>query len=287
MPEYVHAPVEIPASVMDDLTKLGELFDVTREVAQFGQSMIERLGGEREGTGFGSDLETAAYVIFGKGFKTFHSARILCLHGCGADALALCGSLFENLVDLLYIRQDPSRARNYLAFEQVDKYYQAKKVLSRLDLADEKRRAYEGYLRELTPQVEESLGMFPIQSCWWKAAGKGSKAAKVTLRDRAEGVGFGAEYDTLYYIFCGYKHTVPGAASGFIFQHAAGVDVIVGPNVKGVHGAALHSAMYFLDLCGVFQDVYRLDVEAEVKALIQKLLQAGDRVLRAHPDLCE
>jgi hypothetical protein len=276
MPDYVHAPVKIPQSVMDDLNKLAELFDATGEAAHFGHALLERLGHEREGTGFRSDLETAAYVIFGKGFKTFHSVRILCLHGCGADALALCGSLFENLVDLLYIRQDPHRARNYLTFEQVDKYYQAKKVLGRPDLPEEKKETYEGYLHELTPQVQEFLSMFPLQSCWCKPVRKNSKVAKVNLRDRAEAVGFGVEYATLYYIFCGHKHTVPAAASGFMFQHGEGVDVIVGPNVKGVHAAALHSAIYFLDLCGVFQDVYGLGIETEVEILIQKVREAGD-----------
>ena len=48
--------------------------------------------------------------------------------------------------------------------------------------------------------------------------------------------------------------------------------MIVGPSVKGVHGAALQSAIYFLDLCGVFQDVYRIDPGAEVKTIIQKVL---------------
>jgi|GEM_PF-1879341 len=287
MSKYVHAPVEIPSCVLDDLAKLGELLDVTREAAQFGQSLLERVGGERERTGFSSDLETIANVIFGKGFKTFHSIRILCLHGCGADALVLCGSLFENLVDLLYIRQDLSRAHNYLAFEQVDKYYQAKKVLSRTDLTEQERNTYEEYLRELRPQVKDSLGMFPTKSCWWKVTNEGSKPAKLTLRDRADAVGFGKQYDTFYYILCSYKHTSPAAASGFMVQQATGVDVIVGPNVRGVYDAALHSARYFLDLSGVFQDVYGLGAEAEVKALIHKLLQTGDRVLHAHPDICE
>ena len=100
MADYVHAPVEIPASVMDDLKKLGEIFDAGCDAAHLGQSIIERLGSEREGTGFCSDLETVAYVVFGKAFKTFHAAKILCLHGYGADALALCASLFEKHLEM-------------------------------------------------------------------------------------------------------------------------------------------------------------------------------------------
>ena len=180
-----------------------------------------------------------------KGLKTFHAARILCVHGCGADALALCASLFENLVDLLYVRQEPEpRASAYIAFEQVDKYYQARKVLRHTDLTEEERKTHEAHLNSLTPQVEKHLGMFPTQSCWWKSSGKSSKRARVTLRDRAEAVGLDKRYDTLYYIFCSHKHTRASAAAGFMYRHGEGVDVILGPNVKGVYNAAQHSTMF-------------------------------------------
>lgn len=288
MADYVQVPVEIPASVMDDLSKLGELFDATRDAAQLGQSIIERLGREREETGFRSDLETVAYVIFGKGFKTFHAARILCVCGCGTDALTLCASLFENLVDLLYIRRYPEpRARAYLAFEQVDKYYQAKEVLQRSDLTEEERCSWRSRLDWVSPHFEQHRDMFPIQSCWCKSSGDGSKPAKVTIRDRAEEVGFGKAYNIFYSIFCSYKHTAPSAAAGFMFQHDDGVDAILGPNVKGVYNATMHSARYILDLCGVFQGVYKLGMEAEVKALIKRIEETGAQVLRAQPDLCE
>lgn len=55
MSDYVHAPVEIPASLMDDLNKLGSFFDVTKETAELGHSAVSKLGEERQRTGFQSD----------------------------------------------------------------------------------------------------------------------------------------------------------------------------------------------------------------------------------------
>ena len=288
MAHYVHVPVKIPASVMGDLKKFGALFDVTGEVAQFGQSMLEQLWQKREGTPFHSDLEATTYVLYGKGFKTFHAARILQLTGCGADVLALSGSLFENLVDLMYIRQAPTRATRYLHYELIEKYDQMGKVLKRKRLPRGMRKNYRLRQAKLKPQVQRLRQRFPEQSCWVKLRRKGDKVnRRMNLRDRAEAVKLGVEYDTQYHILCSYKHTRSAAASGFMLMQGQSVDVIVGPSIKGVYNAAVHSTKYFLGLCGVFQDVCRLGKEAAVKALVKKLDETGHRVLVTHPNLCD
>ncbi|MBK5295470.1 MAG: hypothetical protein JJE04_27805 [Acidobacteriia bacterium] len=291
MPEYHNIPVGVPEEVVQNLRKFHELFDVADDVANLGQRILDQLRHERDGTGFHSDLETASYVLFGKGFKTFLASQILCRSGCGADALGLCGSLFENWVDLMYIRQAPvRRAQRYLRYEQIDKYYQALKVLRRKRLPKGTRGQYKGHLSALAPQVKQLLKTFREQSCWVKVTRR--QAGRVTrrkmgLRDRAEAVKLGVEYDTQYYMLCGFKHTGAAAAFGFMFEHDQGVDVIVGPNVKGVFDAIVHSTRYFLEICGVYQDIHGLGVEAEVNALKQRLIETSDQVVAAHTDLCE
>ena len=48
----------------------------------------------------------------------------------GADALALCGSLLEYVVDIAYMAKAPVRhPLPYMQFEQVGKYYQLQKDL--------------------------------------------------------------------------------------------------------------------------------------------------------------
>jgi len=151
---YVPPLVE-PASLEKDLKKLGELFAVIGEVDDLARRVLERLHRERHRTGFNSDLETAAYAVFAKGLRTFHATRILCLTGCGVDALTLCGSLFENLVDVLYMRDGPAgAARNYVQFGQVEKYLHARKVLRRQDLPRSRQKFYRKRLAELMPEVK-------------------------------------------------------------------------------------------------------------------------------------
>lgn len=278
MSDHVPPPFQIPATVLKDLHNLGALLDVGREAHQILLEMIQEVHHNLAGSGFDSDYKLLAYMLFSKGFMTFQAVRNLCLAGCGTDALALCGSLFENLVDLLYIRQAPvRRSRRYIEFEQVDKYYQAKKVLAYRRLPKGTRKRYQGYLESLTPQVTKLLSNFTRQRDNW---------SRKSLRDRAKAVKLGLEYDEFYYIFCGLKHTLPMGAAGYTFHHEDRVDVIYGPNIKGVYFAALHSTDYICRLGFVFQDAYSLSKKAQLRSLADRLGAAASAVQTTHPELC-
>jgi hypothetical protein len=118
----------------------------------------------------------------------------------------------------------------------VEEYYQAQKILARKRLPKGKRKQFRGYERKLQPQTQHLLRHFQKRSRGW---------SQKTLKERAQAVGLGLEYDELYWILCGYKHTLPAGAGGFMLTHPEGVDVIYGPNVEGVFQAAWHAARYF------------------------------------------
>jgi hypothetical protein len=117
---YVHPPFDIPRGLHDDLTRLGPLLDVASAAQHVGQHIFTDL---LVGTAIDTNLKVVTYVIFGKAFKSFQAIHTLCLSGCGSDALAMCGTLFENYVDLQYLRQAPIlRPKRYIQYEQVEKY---------------------------------------------------------------------------------------------------------------------------------------------------------------------
>jgi hypothetical protein len=280
MADHVSAPIQIPASLLDDLNKLGAVLNEGLRALNLAQQMVERMHKDLDGAPFGSDYRMLAYVLFSKGFMTFQSVRGLCVLGCGPDAIGLCASLFENVVDLTYIRQAPtSRSRRYVRFEQVDKYYQAQKILRRRRLPKGTRKRYKGYLKFLAPEATKYLRMFPTARNGW--SGK-------RLRERAQAVKMDLEYDELYYLFCGTKHTLPMGAASFVFERDAYLDVVRGPNIKGVYLAALHSTVYLLRLCDLFQDAYGLSAEAkEIGPLMKSLIEASNEVQRQYPELCK
>jgi hypothetical protein len=276
---FVSPPLKIPASLLEDLSKLGAFLNEGLRAHNLAQQMVERVAQSLREKPFDSDYKMLAYVLFSKGFMTSQSTRSLCLLGCGPDAIGLCASLFENVVDLMYISQAPTvRSRRYIRFEQVDKLCQAQKILQRQRLPRGTRKRYKGYLKHLTPEASKYLRMFPNPRLSW--SGK-------TLRQRAKAVGMDLEYDELYYIFCGLKHSLPMGAAGFVFEREAYVDVVRGPNIKGVYLATLHSNKYLLRLCDILHGAYGLSAEAkDVAPLMKSLVEISTKVHSQYPELC-
>ena len=130
MSDYVDPWVKIPASLQTDLEKLAPILQGGSEAEKLGRELITK--SERLMAAPRQEYKRVAYVIYAKGFKTFQSAFNLCLLGCGSDALSLCASLFENLVDLRYLGKAPVRnPRRYFQFEQVDKLIRVRRILRR------------------------------------------------------------------------------------------------------------------------------------------------------------
>ena len=62
-----------------------------------------------------------------------------------------------------------------------------------------------------------------------------------------------------------------------MFTGTDGVDVIIGPHTKGVYAALTQSAKYFVDLCGVFQDTFLLELDGNVHDLFDETAAGGRR----------
>lgn len=267
-------PYEIPTAFVEDLTKLGPLLNAGNELGAFVQGIFER---HLTIQPTDSDFKKVAYLMLGRGFKTFQAVWTLCLNGCGADGLALCGSMFENVVDLAYIaRARFKRSPRYVQYEQVDKYYQAQKILARKRLPKGTRERFRGYELKLRPQTQHLLHHYKERSLGW---------SQKTLKQRAKAVGLGLEYDQLYWILCLYKHTLPAGAGGFMLTHEEGVDVTYGLNLKGVYQAACFAANYLLKLCTLVDSAYQLGIATGLQTLSTRLGTAAAEVLKAHPGL--
>lgn len=276
MDEYVSPPFKIPASLLAETKKLGPVLNVGTETAKLGQDLISIFDAQKHKN---LDYATISYLIFTQGFRTFSTIQTLCRSGCGSDSLSLCASLFENYVDLCYIGKAPYKhSRRYLQFELVDKYYQARRILKRRRLPKGWRKTYRGYEDTLKPQVAKVLRYFPKEKHKSGWSGK-------SLFARAMAVKHGLYYESLYWVFCAYKHTQPMVAGGIIQETDQNIDLIYSPSLRGVGDAAEYSTSYFLDLCQEFQGKHGLGKDSEIKTLSEELHDALQRVRNAHPGL--
>jgi len=265
MATYVNVPTQIPAELAEELHRLEPLFAVAREFYALGVRLHPALDREER-----TSLQTVAYLIYGKAFRTFQSVLNLCLCGCGVDALSLCGSLFENLVDLKYMRKAPvRRPLRYIQFEQVEKVYQAEKILAHKRLPRGMRSRYRSYLAGLRAQAGALTRHFPKRGLGW---------AQLTTKQRAKSAGMEIEYEELYWIFCGYKHTLPAAAHGLMVDDEPQRDVAVGPNAGGVFEALVHALRYGLQVFASASEAHGLNLEAEVDRIGRAFMTACDAV---------
>lgn len=277
MTSSAHAPFEIPQSLATDLdTKLGILLNAGSEAVDLGKSIVES---HLVGKSPDSHYKLVSYLIFAKGFKTFQTIQCLCRIGCGVDGLSLCGSLFENVVDLAFISKAPiRRSRRFVEFEQVDKFLQLKKVLGRKRLPRGMRKEFVTYLKTIGPQARGLLKYFPKPYRGW---------AQRSLYERAATVKMDLDYCNDYWVFCGVKHTLPAGAASFVFQHDQGMDVVLGPSIRGVYHAARYSTDYFLKLCLLFGKAYSLPIDDEIGQVAKRLGEAAVGTHKVHPELCE
>lgn len=276
MNDFVPPAFWIPRSVDEELANAGTLFNVAAKAASLGYEVLRKHVKGREAD---TDYKKVGYLLFAKGFKTFTSIQNLSRSGCGSDALALCASLFENHVDLLYVGKDPvHRSRIFLQYESVEKYHQAKKILNHPDLDAKQRVYFQDQVKKLDPLVSGLLSQYVNASLGW---------SQKTLKARAGEVNLGLAYDLLYWIFCTQKHTQPGGATGFVIATRTGFDVVSGPSVRGVGLAVFHSTQSFLLLCSAFEQIYSLDFQAARAQIFSELLSSFNTLESEHPGICE
>jgi hypothetical protein len=269
-PQFVPAPFTVPAVFVNELSQAATLLDAGASALSTAQRVMAAIGD----TGIDSDHKSLVYFIFGKALKTANGVQVLCRCGYGSDGLSLCAAIFENLIDLLYIGIAPkTRARRYFQFENVDKYFQARKILAYKRLPKGRRKIYRRYESNLLPIVRPLLKHFPDSKGGW---------AQKSLYQRAKAVKAGLVYQELYWIFCAHKHTFPMSAIGTTISNTTGESrVITEPHIKGVCDAVEQSGTLLLQVCMVVDQVFGCVLRSEIdKSLFA--LQDSATTLRQH-----
>ena len=271
---YVPAQFAVPAQFHNQLIQAAGLGDASAAALSLSQSVLNGIGIN----GINSEYKAVTYFIFAKALKTANAVQILCRTGFGSDGLALCAVLFENLVDLLYIGASPKRrATRYFQFENVEKYFQAQKILSYARLPKGRRKIYRRYESDLLPQVRPLLKYFPKRAKGW---------SQKSLYERAKEIKAGLAYQELYWIFCAHKHTLPMSAIATTEITAAGdAFAITGPHIKGICDSVEQSASMLLQICMIVDRVFTLSLRSQIETYLVDLSNAVAAVRRDHPVL--
>ncbi|MBI5410965.1 MAG: hypothetical protein HZA21_03135 [Nitrospirae bacterium] len=159
---------------------------------------------------------TTVVFFLVRGYRTFQSAYLLCVHGQVDSATILARVLFEISVNLLYICKEPlEHSRLFFEYDSVA----SKGILDKLikTVSDPERlRAIKSAESGLAAESERLKVNYPNR---WRWSGK-------TIKQMAEEVGLGWHYDHIYWPQSNLAHPSPTIMGRYLSVNAK--EIVIG-----------------------------------------------------------
>ncbi len=203
--------------------------------------------------------------FFRKSWKTFCSIHLLCKHQFAEDAGILTRSLFDLVVTLLYIGKAPAeRAVLYCEYGIVLKE-QLHETLSRQPEDPWRQRILASKSPEARTKDREDyervIKNYPNRYKW----------SGLTTKAMAGDVGLGWHYDFVYYQLSEFAHTGPNGVNTYMeFDKGNGLS-FKGCTTEDIDRIWTTASVYFLIVLDQVDDVFKLGIEEEIKAIDRDL----------------
>jgi len=207
-----------------------------------------------------------ATFFFAKGWKTFQSIYLLCSRQFAEDAAILVRSIFEMVVNLLYISKDPqNRALLFVEFD----YIERQKRLDRLSKSPDDPWG-QALLKSVDPATIETLvseynrvrARYPKDWLW-----SGESTKKM-----ASDVGLAFHYDWIYWVLSDLAHTSPRAVKEYISGGRDGLTVGVESTEKDIDRVWFTACRYFLILVDKKNEALGLGFDDSIRTLTDTLV---------------
>ena len=203
-----------------------------------------------------------ALYFFAKGRKTYQSIKLLCLDKLAEDASVLTRSLFEMVVDLVYVGQEPSRRVLYCEYEIIQKV----KLHRKLEEGKKKNDPWcikilaskgQAQLEAELKEYERVKGNYPNKDRW---SGESRK-------DIAEKIGMGWQYNYVYFILSALAHTSPTAVDSYLRFNTSGTLEYRNSEPGDVERVWNTASIYFLIIINCLNDAFRLCLDDKIKKI--------------------
>jgi hypothetical protein len=230
-------------------------FNAQRELLEDSINAMDRLEEDPE---FQKKIKTyigmSTYALFLKGFNTFWATYILCREGFGSEALITVRSLFNLVIDSLWIAKDGSgeRAERYLAFD----------IIYRKQRAD----VMKSYNPELPdpPNFADIEKQYNLLKTKFKLIGtRKDKWTDKTIRDRATEVGKEKDYAIIYSYLSEIEHSGASSLAKYVEADETNLKLRPGPSTSLIHMALILNYGNFYTLLQYVHSSFRLSLPLE------------------------
>ncbi len=207
------------------------------------------------------DMFTAFAI--GKGHKTHGAIFSLCKQGYGEDASILARSLFDLLINLLYIQADKTNERAYQYFsydwilrkKMFDYALGKPEVMGKIRERVSNPKQYDTVVKKIRKQAKLAQKKYKYTNRGW--SGK-------SLFDMAEEVGRVNAYRTVYRLQCQLDHNASRSMNEYVENTQDGIVFNIGQSENWVKESLIIAFDFYYSILVAFNSHFKAGLKAEI-----------------------
>ena len=252
--------------------KYRKQFDICRQAINladsFSQDPQKKLAWDED-----DDLSKIILVSIARNVHRLESIIILCRRGFAKDAIPLVRSLFEELVDIKYMRADKTRVRDFLDY---DVWQRVK--LSKIAGAGLVTEAQKEKLEKRRKELLDSWLKIRERFLCGKEKKECNRWTKKDVRQVANEVKLGESYDYIFGYLSHYIHHSAITADEYVLgREGDKVALEVGATEKLVREVLPTASAMFVDLLSQANEEYSLGCDRQLQSLSEDLVKDKER----------
>ena len=207
------------------------------------------------------------FFFFCKTYKSFQALRRLWDEGFPEDALPILRSMFEGMLQAKHIRQEPSRAQDFLDYDAYQRYKLYLKVKNSGDTELTRMiEQHSEHLKRLESEYARLGSAFRARKKWW-----GGSIEWLAQQHECE-----RKYNTLYWIQSNFVHSGVGSLPEFIKDAHGGIRVNCYPAKSTDPFIPIEATLYLIGVTDWTQQA----LELELTDVARASLSTFDQIVR-------
>lgn len=217
--------------------------------------------------------EGLATFTLTKAYKTHGAILLLCKEGYGEDSSVLVRTLFELMVNLMYVLKDPTdeRAYRYYAYDWVLR----DKMINAIEHTPEMMSLIEQREMHPKPGDETSKKIHDMaKQANDKYKYKGTSWSDKSIKEMAEEVGRGKQYGTIYRLHSQHVHSASRTINSYVSMTLTGLEYSMGISENEVEVSLVSAFDFFGTTFDQVGDHMGWGTEPKLKELVDRYVKA-------------
>lgn len=211
--------------------------------------------------------KTIQLFFFAKAYKTFQAITWLSDKGYPEDCMVLIRTMFEILMQSVYLSQDPEeRSERFFAYTPVSqtRYFRRLKKHS----VDETKNYETEGIEELERQREKVRHLFKREDNW----------TGISIFDLAQKVGMEKEYGIIYFHLSHYAHTSQSMLLKYVRREDDMIELNLNPSAEEDLTVGYEATRLLINVCRQVDTTFGFEFDKLISENLVKIYAAGNSI---------